>query len=501
MRHLDRRKHSLQSYNLCKMKSNYFSEYTENSTIHGVKYIGERNRHISEKIFWIIFLGLSICACCYMISEIYEKWIDSPVIISLSEKFTPIKDVPFPAITICPLSKFRKNVFNLTKTVIRLNRDGKDSFKLDKIINLEAAIHACDLNINLYGLRKLEDAQLSGEKIIDEIHKISIIPKFENIQYIKKPLKDSSFDIFITEEGICRSFNMIGLKDVFTDENVLYEDHKISSSFRAHNWTLQDGYSTNNIEVYPRRAIASGRRGSLEFDINVSKKNIDYLCSDGNEGFKFMLHVPGTIPSVNRQFFKVSLGQKTVINIKPSMITTSKNLKKIHPNRRHCYFDGEKKLRFLKIYTQSNCELECLSNYTLKACGCVKYFMVRDNQTEICNLSKWDCLEESRSKYSMYLENVWKYNNDGNSCNCLPPCTSIFYDQEISQSINHRNELTKSFEVINISAKNDQILENRITSSFEVFFKDDHFVSSRRNEMYGWRDFISNCGGLAGKLT
>lgn len=489
------------------MKSNYFSEYTENSSIHGVKYIGERNRHLSEKIFWLFFLILSILSCAFMIGEMFEKWNESPVIVSFSEKFTPIKDVPFPAVTICPLSKFNKKLFNFTETVVQLNYKGKKSLKLDQLINLEAAIHACDVNMNLYGFKDLGDAQLQGEKIIDEIQKISIIPDLENIQYIKKPLKDSSFNFFITEEGICRTFNMIGLKDVFTDENVLYDKAEISSSsFRAHNWTLQDGYSTNDIEVYPRRALASGRRGSLEFDINVSKKDIDYLCSDGNEGFKFMLHVPGAIPSVARQFFKVSLGQKTVINIKPRMITTSKNLEKIHPSRRHCYFDGEKKLRFFKIYTQSNCELECLANYTLKHCGCVKYFMVRDNQTEICNLSRWDCVEESRSEYSMHLENVWTYNNDGNSCNCLPPCTSIFYDSEISQSINHGNELSKAFEVINILAEKEsteyeQLLENRITSSFEILFKDDHFVSSRRNELYGWRDFISNCGGLAGKVN
>lgn len=40
---------------------------------------------------------------------------------------------------------------------------------------------------------------------------------------------------------------------------------------------------------------------------------------------------------------------------------------------KHC------KLRFYKNYTQANCEMECLSNYTKNECGCVKFSMPREN--------------------------------------------------------------------------------------------------------------------------
>lgn len=43
--------------------------------------------------------------------------------------------------------------------------------------------------------------------------------------------------------------------------------------------------------------------------------------------------------------------------------------------RRQCFFDTERQLRFFKIYTQRNCELECLANFTVKTCGCAKFSM------------------------------------------------------------------------------------------------------------------------------
>lgn len=43
--------------------------------------------------------------------------------------------------------------------------------------------------------------------------------------------------------------------------------------------------------------------------------------------------------------------------------------------RRQCFFNNERYLRFFKLYTQANCELECLTNHTLKECSCVKFSM------------------------------------------------------------------------------------------------------------------------------
>lgn len=54
--------------------------------------------------FLLVFL-LSI----YFISNIYQKWSASPIIIGLNAVATPISDIPFPAVTICNMNQARKS--------------------------------------------------------------------------------------------------------------------------------------------------------------------------------------------------------------------------------------------------------------------------------------------------------------------------------------------------------------------------------------------------------
>lgn len=111
--------------------------------------------------------------------------------------------------------------------------------------------------------------------------------------------------------------------------------------------------------------------------------------------------------------------------------------------RRRCYFESERKLRFLKVYTQRNCELECLSNATLQSCGCVKFFLPRDANTPICGSESIFC-------YHSVRDNLIKSSIGATvmrPCNCLPACNSIIYDAEISQNPFDWNRYAKSLKI------------------------------------------------------
>lgn len=41
----------------------------------------------------------------------YTKWKNNPVIVSLAETSTPIWEIPFPTVTICPLAKSKRDKF------------------------------------------------------------------------------------------------------------------------------------------------------------------------------------------------------------------------------------------------------------------------------------------------------------------------------------------------------------------------------------------------------
>lgn len=51
---------------------------------------------------------LSLIVCGILLSQIYQKWNENPIILSFADRPTHISDIPFPAITICP--RFKKHV-------------------------------------------------------------------------------------------------------------------------------------------------------------------------------------------------------------------------------------------------------------------------------------------------------------------------------------------------------------------------------------------------------
>lgn len=58
-----------------------------------------------------------------LINYSYEKWDESPVIVTFSEKMTRIHNIPFPAVTICPEIKSKKEIFNFTAALKKFNSE------------------------------------------------------------------------------------------------------------------------------------------------------------------------------------------------------------------------------------------------------------------------------------------------------------------------------------------------------------------------------------------
>lgn len=263
---------------------------------------------------------------------------------------------------------------------------------------------------------------------------------------------------------------------------------------------MQEGYSTSDAETYPRRVLGPGERGGLIIVLQLDSSDLDYICRGPVQGFKVILHTPAEVPMASKHYFRVPLNQEVIVNVKPDIITTSSGLKDYHPNRRQCFFDNERNLKFFKIYTQSNCELECLTNYTLNVCGCVKFSMPRDNKTLVCRQSDIECYHNAQDDLmELDLKNMQataseKYKLGKTDCNCLPSCTSINYDAETSQA---NFEFKKFFESY---GQDMNEYPNLRMSRMIVSFKEAQFITSKRSELYGLTDFMANCGGLLGEF-
>lgn len=141
---------------------------------------------------------------------------------------------------------------------------------------------------------------------------------------------------------------------------------------------MEDGYfdvDINDNSTYPYRVFGSGSRVGLFNLLRLADKDRDFECRGPIQGFKVLLHNPGEPAQLSQHYFRVPLSQEVMISVKPQVIITADNLLDYTPERRQCFFNRERSLKFFIMYTQRNCEIECLANHTKSECGCVKFSM------------------------------------------------------------------------------------------------------------------------------
>ncbi|XP_060654838.1 pickpocket protein 28 [Drosophila nasuta] len=481
-------------------------EYCDYSTIHGIRYLGEKKRPWLERLFWVSVFLLSICTCFKLTMNIWDKWNNNPVIVSFAEKSTPVWEIPFPSVTVCSETKSRQRAFNFTDKYWQIrdfknNVTGVINFTDEEKATFGSVTQVCDAHLHdiKYGfdLRR-------GIEIIDELS--ALAPSFEesflDCKWRNNPIKcNEIFHKYVTDEGVCYSFNSLSPAEIFRAEGIIpdiifREDNRMNSE-----WSVESGYNINaKTETYPNRVLGPGAKAGLYLFLGGMELDFDDMCRGPVQGFKILLHTPGEVPQVAKQYFRIPFDQEVLISIRPKIITTSDGLKYYEPQRRQCYFQDERHLRYFNIYSQSNCELECLANYTLKVCECVKFSMPRNMNAPVCGAGRLQCYNDAEDEL-LLKEFQQGMSQDGENtraetdCNCLPSCTSIAYEAEISQA---------DFDYKTVARQNpngqqqQQKQEGMKMSRVSISFKEAQFLTSRRSELYGTTDFLANCGGLLG---
>lgn len=193
----------------------------------------------------------------------------------------------------------------------------------------------------------------------------------------------------------------------------------------------------------------------------------------------FIVHSPFEHPLSYKdyEFCEFSYGTALEVLIEPEVIVSDEYLKHYSKEKRRCIFEDENEMKFYKIFTQKNCEMECLSALVIKACKCVPYFFISDGRTPICTIQDMECVR--------YWE-LWTLQKEEGYdleklCNCFPPCNSIKYN----------------FNIITKKLKNET--NDEITITFK--FKDSYYTPLKRHQLFTVVDFVSQCGGILGLFS
>lgn len=144
------------------------------------------------------------------------------------------------------------------------------------------------------------------------------------------------------------------------------------------NWDRDTGYVKGVLKnAYPLRSFNKRELNGLAVHLRLYERDIEYeyACRGPTHSFEVFLTTPGEISRQSHQSFQFPLMQEISVSIRPKLETTSKDLRSYTPMKRQCYFSTDRQLRFFRFYSKRNCHIECLANYTLKECGCVKFSM------------------------------------------------------------------------------------------------------------------------------
>lgn len=95
-------------------------------------------------------------------------------------------------------------------------------------------------------------------------------------------------------------------------------------------------------------------------------------------GIQMTVHSPDEYPLNHGQSLYLVYWAQNSLLFYPEMFLIEEELKKWSLEKRNCFLDGERKLNFFKIYTKNNCEHECLSVLMSEKCGCVPFYLIRE---------------------------------------------------------------------------------------------------------------------------
>ncbi|RZC39717.1 ASC domain containing protein [Asbolus verrucosus] len=485
---------------------NYFTEYTNNTSIHGFKYMGERRRPVVERLWWLTIFCISLYVCIHLIINIWIKWDKFPVLISFAQSPTQIWQVPFPAVTICPENQLRQTKYNFTEYYYRIktNRSELTSEELRRFYNLSII---CDNDIFD------EEKKTTDYETIKYLMSLAS-PLEETVLFCKLSEKNGtckeSFTPIMTNHGLCFTFNMLDKNELFTNVTFIDGDYLVQQP-TSEGWTFDGDYfkTTAALDTYPKRALAKGMHSGLMIDLQSIKEDIDYVCNTViPQGFKILLHHPAEFPLVESVQIRAPFNEEMQIVIKPDMITTSASLEHHHPNIRKCFFSYERPLKFFRIYTEYNCQIECTANYTLAKCGkhltgVSIYFkhseFIATERKELFGLTEFwaNCggllglftgfsfMSVMEIIYFLSIRLICNivFPVAFSKCDCLSSRNSIKYNAETS--------------ILNYSAELSEFkLQENHTSGYTLMTME--FTAVQRREIFSSTDFYANCDGLLG---
>nr|XP_014285382.2 pickpocket protein 28-like [Halyomorpha halys] len=498
---------------------NCLRKYCDATTLHGFKYLSEPNRPLYERIYWLIAIIIVYSTVAFIVIDQVEIYLEKPILITFDSKSRSVKEIPFPAVSICSDNQIHSSTINLTEAFDDFQRLSSEMRK-----RFEYAVYICNFNhpgeefetFDPEFFHDMLENVFGIETCTEQVLKL----KWNSIT-VETPCQ--YLQPIVTVQGACLSFNMVPYAYIFRNPTTLFRNwaEKFWTD-KKKVWSPDTGYFAGGgsyPDPPPWRTTGSN---GVHFGFNIETKDNEELCSRGGRGFSepekrvskmdkilnntyklyksfgqnssstrcsydrqiiakrpkrtidVYVHNPAEMPSPTHALLYLEENRDTTVSVSPKLYITDESLKKWTTKERGCYFQNERFLKFFLIYTQHNCEMECKANLTLSICQCAPFYFPRKLNTSVCGSAKRQCIEKSIAN-----------SGEASSCDCLPSCSELQYEIRVNKAPRNLSlDLTHH--------------SNETFTVLKVVFQGNYFIGIKRTVMFGFSDFVANVGGILG---
>lgn len=346
--------------------------FFKNSSLHGFKYLVSDDKRPRWKIhfaraFWTFFIVTSIFFMCVILSSSLKQFGSKTTSIAVDTSYLHWNNT-FPAVSIC-----------MTKGT---------STKIEEYM------------MNFWNATNLPPPlrPVSYFRAIQKLMFISYLQPSENVN-IKKCLEFNE-TCGIDLEIMRRDLLPQSCKDFITKVKFLGEEIDCEEIFKLHHTETGVCFIANSL-YSNGKSLTSFKRLPLHFSnhLNVQRSlEIQYIDVDV-AAYKLFVHSPEELPDEKVESFALRKSEaSTHILISTAEFQNLDGVEDELINERQCRFPSEYLNEFELPYSISNCNFHVRVQRELKSCGCTLPVGDVPKQYTICNITRFQCVEESFAK-------------------------------------------------------------------------------------------------------
>ncbi|XP_052838642.1 sodium channel protein Nach isoform X2 [Drosophila gunungcola] len=369
-----------------------WGDFCATSSIHGLRYTRDEDTNKIVHLVWLLISLVMFCCAVVMAHTFYMDYRSSPTRMNVESDHTPVSNLYFPPVTICP-----DVLFNMQKSKAFLK-----TIQLPKGSDLSGILRKLHI---FYGFM-LDDERYTAQDI-EQMETLIYINNLTIQQFVEHLRWDCNEILYR-----CR-FNgeILDCSQIF----------QLSKTFFGHCCSFN--LRQKGLNFTAERA-KGGFKNGLSVIVRYKDDSYDPVQSY-SYGVKLLIQEVDAFPSAHAAAKFVAFNTETFAALRPQETFCSTAVKALTIEERNCVFQNEFPLRYFPDYVYPNCELNCRVTNMVKFCGCHTYFFDFNRTTDrICTFRDIPCLIDN-------FENIIT-RKKSTQCDCPLACEHLDYDVQVT---------------------------------------------------------------------